>query len=111
MVVVNMIVTALFGVGVLFALVGAIGLLRLPDFYTRLHATGKCDTLGGGLIILGAMIYHIFRYPETLLVTAKLAFLVVFIFIANPTATHAIMKAAYKTGVKPWRLGEERKGR
>jgi multicomponent Na+:H+ antiporter subunit G len=111
MVVVNVIVTALFGAGVFFTLVGAIGLLRFPDFYTRLHATGKCDTLGGGLIILGAMIYHLFQYPETLLVIAKLAFLIFFIFIANPTATHAIMKAAYKTGVKPWRLGEGRKGR
>jgi multicomponent Na+:H+ antiporter subunit G len=109
MVIVNIIVTALLGVGVFFTLVGSIGLLRFPDFYTRLHATGKCDTLGGGLAILGTMIYHFFHYPETLLVPAKLAFLVFFIFIANPTATHAIMKAAYKTGVEPWRLGEERR--
>ncbi len=109
MVVVNMIVTALFGFGVFFALVGAIDLPRFPDFYTRLHATGKCDTLGAGLVILGAMIYHLFQYSGTLLVIAKLAFLVFFIFIANPTATHAMMKAAYKTGVKPWRLGEERR--
>jgi multicomponent Na+:H+ antiporter subunit G len=109
MVIVNIIVTTFLGVGVFFILVGSIGLLRFPDFYTRLHATGKCDTLGGGLVILGAMIYHFFHYPETLLVPAKLAFLIFFIFIANPTATHAIMKAAYKTGVKPWRLGEERR--
>jgi multicomponent Na+:H+ antiporter subunit G len=111
MVIVNIIVTAFFGAGVFFLLIGSVGLLRFPDFYTRLHATGKCDTLGAGLIILGAMIYHLFQYSGTLLVIAKLAFLVFFIFIANPTATHAIMKAAYKAGVKPWRLGEERKGR
>jgi multicomponent Na+:H+ antiporter subunit G len=55
------------------------------------------------------MIYHFFQYSETLLVPAKLAFLIFFIFIANPTATHALMKAAYKTGLKPWRLGEERR--
>jgi multicomponent Na+:H+ antiporter subunit G len=109
MVLVHVVVTVLLGAGVFFILVGSIGLLRLPDFYTRLHATGKCDTLGGGLVILGAAIYHFFQYPETLLVPAKLAFLIFFIFIANPTATHAIMKAAYKTGVKPWRLGEERR--
>ncbi|OGP92704.1 MAG: cation:proton antiporter [Deltaproteobacteria bacterium RBG_16_48_10] len=109
MVIVNIIVTVLLAAGIFFFLVGSIGLLRFPDFYTRLHATGKCDTLGGGLVILGAIIYHFFQYPETLLVPAKLAFLVFFIFIANPTATHAIMKAAYKTGVKPWRLGEERR--
>jgi multicomponent Na+:H+ antiporter subunit G len=109
MVIVHVVVTALLGSGVFFTLVGSIGLLRFPDFYTRLHATGKCDTLGGGLIILGALTYHFFQYPETLLVPAKLAFLIFFIFIANPTATHALMKAAYKTGLKPWRLGEERR--
>lgn len=109
MVIVHVVVTVLLGSGVFFTLVGSIGLLRFPDFYTRLHATGKCDTLGGGLIILGAIIYHLFQYPETILVPAKLAFLIFFIFIANPTATHAIMKAAYKAGLKPWRLGEERR--
>ena len=109
MVIVHVIVAVLLGSGVFFTLVGSIGLLRFPDFYTRLHATGKCDTLGGGLIILGAAIYHFFQYPETPLVPAKLAFLIFFIFIANPTATHALMKAAYKTGLKPWRLGEERR--
>jgi len=109
MVIVNGVVIALLGVGIFFLLVGSIGLLRFPDFYTRLHATGKCDTLGGGLIILGALIYHFFQYPETPLVPAKLAFLIFFIFMANPTATHALMKAAYKTGLKPWRLGEERR--
>ena len=105
MVIVHVVVTVLLGAGVFFTLVGSIGLLRFPDFYTRLHATGKCDTLGGGLIILGAMIYHFFQYPETLLVPAKLAFLIFFIFIANPTATHAIMKAAYKTGVETLAFG------
>ena len=109
MVIAHLVVTALLGAGVFFTIVGSIGLLRFPDFYTRLHATGKCDTLGGGLIILGAMIYHFFQYPETLLVPAKLAFLIFFIFIANPTATHAIMKAADETGLKPWKVGEERK--
>jgi len=109
MVIVNGVVIALLGVGIFFLLVGSIGLLRFPDFYTRLHATGKCDTLGGGLIILGALIYHFFQYPETPLVPAKLAFLIFFIFMANPTATHALMKAAYKTGLKPWRLGDERR--
>lgn len=95
--------------GIFFMFVGTIGLLRLPDFYTRLHATGKCDTLGEGLIILGLIIYHLFHYPETPLVFVKLLFLIMFIFIANPAATHAIMKAAYRTGLKPWSLGEERR--
>lgn len=108
MVILHVIVTALLGAGLFFTFVGSIGLLRFPDFYTRLHATGKCDTLGAGLIILGSLIYHFFQYPGTPLVPAKLLFLIVFIFIANPTATHALMKAAYQIGVKPWRLGERR---
>jgi len=88
----------------------------LPDFYTRLHATGKCDTLGEVLIIVGLLLDHIYYYVYLLpeaplsvkLVPVKLIFLIVFIFLANPTATHAIMKAAYKTGVKPWKKGDAR---
>jgi multicomponent Na+:H+ antiporter subunit G len=104
------IVTILLAAGVFFMLSGAIGLLRLPDFYTRLHATGKCDTLGEVLIIFGLLLYHIFVYSpgaelSVQLVPVKLLFL---IFLANPTATHAIMKAAYNTGVKPWKKGDPR---
>jgi len=108
MLLVHILVTLFLAAGIFFMLVGTIGLLRFPDFYTRLHATGKCDTLGGGLIIIGLLIYHLFHYAGTPLVPIKLLFLVMFIFIANPTATHAIMKAAYQTGLKPWRLGEKR---
>lgn len=109
MLLINVIVTMVLASGIFFMFVGTIGLLRLPDFYTRLHATGKCDTLGEGLIIVGLIIYHLFQYPETPLVPVKLLFLIMFIFIANPAATHAIMKAAYRTGLKPWSLGEERR--
>ncbi len=105
---INIIVTSLLGAGLFFTLVGSIGLIRFPDFYTRLHATGKCDTLGAGLIILGSIIYHLFKYSETPIISIKLLFLILFIFIANPTATHALMKAAYQTGLKPWSLGEKR---
>ena len=109
MVVVNGIVTLFLAGGLFFTLVGSIGLLRFPDFYTRLHATGKCDTLGTGLILIGLIIHHLFHYSGTPLVPVRLAFLVFFIFIANPTATHALMKAAYEVGVKPWKLGDERR--
>lgn len=109
MVLVHLLVAIFLAGGVFFLLVGSIGLLRLPDFYTRLHATGKCDTLGVGLIILGLLIYHLFYYSQYPLVPVRLVFLIFFIFIANPTATHAILKAAYRTGVKPWKLGEERR--
>jgi len=114
MVIIDAIVILFLAAGIFFMFTGVIGLLRLPDFYTRLHATGKCDTLGEVLIIAGLLLYHLFVYSpgaelSVKLVPVKLIFLIIFIFLANPTATHAIMKAAYKTGVKPWKLGEERK--
>ena len=114
MVIIDVIVTLFLAAGIFFMFTGVIGLLRLPDFYTRLHATGKCDTLGEVLIIAGLLLYHLFVYSpgaelSVKLVPVKLLFLIIFIFLANPTATHAIMKAAYKTGVKPWKLGEERR--
>jgi len=109
MVLVDAVTVVFLAAGLFFLFVGSVGLLRFPDFYTRLHATGKCDTLGAGLIILGSIAHHLFYYPATFLVTVKLLFLVLFIFIANPTATHAIMRVAYKTGVAPWKRGEERR--
>jgi multicomponent Na+:H+ antiporter subunit G len=84
--------------GLFFIVVGTIGLLRLPDFYSRMHATGKCDTLGVGLTIFGLIIYNGFNF-----ISVKLLFLVAFILIANPVATHAIARAAYKVGLQPWR--------
>lgn len=85
--------------GLFFVVVGTIGLLRFPDFYTRMHATGKCDTLGEGLIIIGLVIYQGFD-----LISVKMLFLAIFIFVANPVATHAIARKAYKVGLEPWRL-------
>ena len=113
MVIIDVIVILLLAAGIFFMFTGVIGLLRLPDFYTRLHATGKCDTLGEVLIIAGLLLYHLFVYSpgaelSVKLVPVKLIFLIIFIFLANPTATHAIMKAAYKTGVKPWKKGDAR---
>ena len=113
MVLIDAIVILFLAAGIIFMFTGVVGLLRLPDFYTRLHATGKCDTLGEVLIIAGLLLYHLFVYSpgaelSVKLVPVKLLFLIIFIFLANPTATHAIMKAAYKTGVKPWKKGDAR---
>jgi multicomponent Na+:H+ antiporter subunit G len=109
MVIIDRIVILLLLAGVFVTLAGAIGLLRFPDFYTRLHATGKCDTLGSGLILGGLMAFHFAHYGSTPLVPIKILILVIFVFVANPTATHAIVKAAYRTGVRPWHLGEKRR--
>lgn len=82
--------------GAIFLLAGALGMLRLPDFYTRMHAAGVTDTLGAELIIIGLMFQSGWS-----LVTVKLALLGFFVFITSPTATHATANAAYKAGLKP----------
>lgn len=99
-----MIITALlFIAGGFFLIIGALGIVRFPDFYTRMHPAGKCDTLGQGLILLGLIIYEGASF-----ISVKLLFIIIFIFIAAPTATHAIAKAAYVAGVEPWKRGEEK---
>lgn len=82
--------------GVFFFLVSTIGLLRLPDIYTRLHATSKGDTLGAGLCILGVIFYLGFT-----LTSVKLLLVIIFIWITSPTSAHLIGKAAYRTNVRP----------
>lgn len=85
------ILIALFLIGGLFFfLVGTVGLIRLPDVFTRMHATTKSDTLGAGLIIVAAMIHLGWD-----IVVIKLLFILIFIWITNPTAAHIISKAVY----------------
>ncbi len=83
--------------GAFFLFIGSLGLIRLPDFYSRTHATGKADTLGIFLILLGLIIV------EGLTInSAKLAIIFVFVGLTNPTATNALSKAAFRFRLKPW---------
>ena len=82
--------------GSIFVLIGALGLIRLPDFYTRLHAAGITDTLGAELILLGLMFQ-----AGLSLVTVKLILISLLIFFTSPTATHAVANAARVMGLKP----------
>lgn len=82
--------------GAFFCVVGGIGLLRMPDFYTRMHAASVTETLGAGLILLGLMLQAGFT-----LVTVKLIMIGLLIFFASPTASHALARAAMLRGVKP----------
>ena len=82
--------------GVFFLLAGAVGLIRFPDFYTRMHAAGKCDTLGSLLVLTGLALHEGFD-----LASVKLIIVAVFIFVTSPTATHAIARAAKRNQV-PW---------
>lgn len=82
--------------GGFFCIVGGIGLIRMPDFYTRMHAASVTETLGAGLILLGLMIEG-----GISLVTAKLLMIGLLIFLTSPAATHALAKAALIRGLQP----------
>jgi multicomponent Na+:H+ antiporter subunit G len=82
--------------GGVFCIIGAIGMLRMPDFYTRLHAASVIETLGGGLIMLGLLLQ-----AGVTLVAAKLLIVALLVFFISPTATHALAKAAMERGVRP----------
>jgi multicomponent Na+:H+ antiporter subunit G len=93
----------LVGVGVLFFLGAAIGVLRFPDFYTRMHAAGKGDTLSTLLIVVGIAIEqcHALTLPGVLMIM-KLLIISFFIFTTGPTATHALMRAGHQSGIPLW---------
>ena len=84
------------GSGGLFCIVGAAGMLRMPDFYTRVHAASVVDTLGAGLVLLGLALQ-----AGLTLVTVKLAIIAALLLLASPTATHALVRAAMHRGLEP----------
>ncbi len=82
--------------GSLFVVTGGIGMLRLPDFYTRIHAAGITDTMGAWSILIGLCFQ-----AGLSLVTVKLAVLLFFLVATSPLASHALAKAAYLRGLDP----------
>lgn len=91
--------------GSVFVVIGAVGLVRMPDLYTRMHAGSVADTLGAGLLIGGLMLHAGFS-----LVTLKLLFLLALFFFTGPVASHALAQAALHEGVDPL-LHEDRRQR
>lgn len=88
--------------GGFFLIVGAIGILRFPDFFSRLHALGVCDSMGSGLVLFGLMLQGGFT-----LVTVKLILIFYFVIFTGPTAIHALAAAAQTAGLRP--TGEQKK--
>ncbi|MEE4240336.1 MAG: monovalent cation/H(+) antiporter subunit G [Desulfopila sp.] len=82
--------------GSFFCLTGAAGLLRFPDFFTRIHAASITDTLGASCILIGLMLQ-----AGWTLIFAKLMIILLFSLLAGTTASHAMAKAALKSGMKP----------
>jgi multicomponent Na+:H+ antiporter subunit G len=79
-----------------FCIVGAVGMLRMPDFYTRMHAASVVDTLGAALVLLGLLLQ-----AGPTLVAVKLLMMGLLIFFGSPTATHALARAALARGLQP----------
>ena len=89
--------------GILFFVGEVVGIHKFPDFYTRMHAAGKGDTLSTILIVGGFIVYSISQGDEAgnWNVLVKLALIAVFILVTSPTSTHALMKAGFDAGLKP----------
>lgn len=83
-------------IGSFLCISGGVGLLRFPDFYTRMHAAGVTDTLATGMILTGLMLQN----PDGLVILKLLIILLMTLFI-SPTASHALAKAAMKNNFKP----------
>lgn len=92
----QMLSLALAAMGGLFFLAGTLGLLRLPDFYSRVHAVTKCDTVGAGAILLALALY-VAPHPEAL----KIVTLLLLLLLSSPTSGHALARAAHGTGLEP----------
>ena len=88
--------------GSAFCIIGGIGLIRLPDFYSRIHGGGITDTLGAGLVMLGLMLQAGWS-----LVTVKLVLIMLFLLLTSPVASHAIARAARHSGLEPKLAGED----
>lgn len=82
--------------GSFFCLTGVIGLLRLPDFFTRVHGAGILDSLGCALILLGLAVQS-----GLSLTTVKLVLVLILLWVTGPTAVHALARAALRGGVDP----------
>ncbi|AJD40526.1 MULTISPECIES: monovalent cation/H(+) antiporter subunit G [Rhizobium] len=85
--------------GAFFALSAAIGVVRLPDLYSRMHAASKAGSVGSGLLLLAAGLYS-----GELAIFARAAAGVVFLLLTAPVAAHLLAKAAHETGHKLWEL-------
>ncbi len=121
--IITIISVALIALGLLFFLGAAIGLFRFPDFYARMHAAGKGDTLSSLLVVLGFAVYQLHDFDFTfstlefnlqswkawmfhgdgliILIVLKLIAICAFIMITSPTCTHALMDAGWEDGIEP----------
>lgn len=104
--VIDTITIVLLAIGSFFALTGAVGLLRMPDFFSRLHPAGKSDSMAQLCFLMGLLAQTLHGLlagdwtgaPDA----AKLLFISLFLFLTTPVSTHAITQAAHVVGLEPW---------
>ncbi len=104
----SLLIAFLLVAGLVFFTGGALGIVRYPDFYSRLHPAGKLDT-GGLVITLFAVALYTIR-PLTLAAATtsiKILLIILFVFVTSPTAIHAIVDAGVRAGLKPWEKAEQ----
>lgn len=106
----DIVVTIFIVSGLVLFVGGTVGILRFPDFYSRLHPAGKLDTMAS-LFILGALaLFNLHDFSlANLLTTLKIILILVFVSLASPTAVHAIVDAGVRAGLAPWKKGEARR--
>ncbi len=83
--------------GAVFVIIGGVGLLRMPDFYTRIHAAGITDTLGASAVLLGLALQAGWD-----LMSVKLVIILAFVLLTSPTASHSLAKAALDVELRPF---------
>lgn len=105
------IVITLLVSGLFFFFAGAVGVIRFPDFYSRLHPAGMLDSLGLLLSMAGIALYTLLHHGlsvASVLTSLKIMLIVVFVYITSPTATHAIIDAGMRAGLKPWTKNKDK---
>jgi multicomponent Na+:H+ antiporter subunit G len=106
----TIIILIILAAGLLFYLGGAVGIIRFPDFYSRLHPAGKLDTAGLFFSMLALVLYILYSdfSVASILTCVKIMLIVVFVFLTSPTATHAIIDAGFVAGLRPWTKDTEK---
>lgn len=100
---INIIAVFFLLTGLFFFLGGAVGIIRMPDFYSRLHPAGKLDTLGIFSMVTGLAVFNLHHFSfAALLLSAKMFLIVFFVFLSSPTATHSIVDAGMRAGLRHW---------
>ena len=110
--IVDILIILIMLTGLLFFVATTVGIIRFPDFYCRVHAAGKGDTLSTSLFLGGTILFLLRNFSgDSLLTAIKLLLIVFYVFIASPTATHAIIDAGYEFRLPYWTKPPEDKGK